>query len=331
MKRILYFGYYLKNLDLKVFAEQVSFAKQASNKNTISLTFDSVLSSFKYNISLHDYFLFRFFEKNKEDRGTWAGTGFMYEYQLKMNPSNSRDVLSDKIKFLQEYDEFIDRAWVSINNFNQNTVENILKSSSGKLAVKHSKGQAGQEVEILDSKDFDFNNLHQYMKDKGFDLLEEGVVQHHKLMELSPSGLNTLRLITQINNNNEVDLLAARLRVSVLKGLDNFHQGGFVVALDPITGKVISNGVYRDITKNEISIHPITKTALIGFQVPNWDLVIEITKKAALKDSRNKSIGWDIAVTESSAEIIEANHNWNHDIYQLPVKKGMKNQLKKHL
>ena len=39
------------------------------------------------------------------------------------------------------------------------------------------------------------------MEQKGYDLAEVFIDQHEVLQELSPSGLNTLRVITQLNDH----------------------------------------------------------------------------------------------------------------------------------
>ena len=45
-------------------------------------------------ISILEYFQFRFYEISSEEKRKWAGTGYMYEYQLLMNPKESRNLLS---------------------------------------------------------------------------------------------------------------------------------------------------------------------------------------------------------------------------------------------
>lgn len=41
----------------------------------------------------------------------------------------------------------------------------------------------------------------------GSDFIEECVVQQMEPMRLSPSGLNTLRIITQLNSNDEAEIV----------------------------------------------------------------------------------------------------------------------------
>jgi hypothetical protein len=53
-------------------------------------------------------------------------------------------------------------------------------------------------------------------------------------------------------------------------------------------------------------------------------------KKAALLHPENRSIGWDVAITNNGPELIEANHDWCKLLWQLPVKKGLKHVLENY-
>lgn len=329
--RLVYFLYYLKGAakdkdDLVRFA---NFARNKTKRSKLALYLDASYSCFRYNISLEDYFYFGFYDKNKK-RNDWAGTGFMYEYQLKNNPKDKRNILEDKSLFLKEYSEFVVRDWCLLPAL-KSEVNDILSNPFNKVVVKSSTGQAGQEVEVLKASEYNESSLVNYMKTKKYDLLESYVTQHPDLMKLSPSGLNTVRVITQVNSLGGVDILGARLRVSVNTPVDNLAAGNFALAIDVNTGTSISNGIYSDITKEDEDSHPITGIKLKGFQVPEWNKVIEVVKRAALLHPQNKSIGWDVAITESGVDLIEGNHNWCKLLYQLPVKKGLKSELVKYI
>ena len=333
MNRIVYFLYYLKRTPFSEFKYYLNFVSKEINKNRAYILSDIIRTSFKYNISILDYFYFQFYMKNNQERIKWGGTGFMYEYQKLMNPKKERYILEDKIQFLNIYHDFIERKWCSVEAFKQkkDIISSILNNDSNKIVVKGSKGQVGAEVNVLDSRDYNCDSLEEFMLKNDYDLLEEAVVQHSELMKLSASGLNTIRIVTQINSNGEVDILAARLRVSVNSFVDNLGAGNFAVAIDEKNGVVISDGVFSDITKVNVTNHPVTGIKLKGFKVPNWDMVIDIAKKAALFQPQNKSIGWDVAVKQDSVELIEGNHNWCKLLYQLPINKGMKKTLLNYL
>jgi len=332
IKRVIYIFYYLRELDKAKFRKFLHAAKTNSNKSSIGIYFDIIYSSFKYNISILDYFYFRFFNLNKQERSKWAGTGYMYEYQLQMNPKGAREVLENKIKFLNRFTAFVNRDFADINQVtaDSNILSQMLSNPSGRLVLKGSRGQVGKEVEVIKSIEYTPEKLIQKMKSKGYDLVEEYVVQHPALMELSPSGLNTVRIFTQLSSD-KVDILGARLRVSVNSPVDNMAAGNLAAPVDIESGIVTGPGVYSDITKTDSSVHPITGQPIINFQIPFWHKVVEMVKEAATLCPENKSIGWDIAITAAGPELIEGNHNWCKLLWQLPVKQGLKSELEKYL
>jgi hypothetical protein len=333
IKKILYLGYYFKELDKDKLNKFLNFVSVQTKKPKIFIWFDMIISSLIYNISLLEYFNFKFFEISKAEKQTYAGTGFMYGYQLIMNPKKFRNVLENKLVFLNEYGLFVKHKFASINDLknDSNFASDILANKSGKVVLKDSKGQCGNGIEVRKSIEFDSKSLVSRLIETSNDFVEEFVIQHDDLMKLSPSGLNTIRIITQINSENEVAILGCRLRITINSSIDNLAAGNIAAPIDEMTGLVVGAGVYSDITKNDELIHPITGVKIIGFQIPYWTETISMVKNAALKNTNNKSIGWDVAITSEGPELIEGNHDWCKLLWQLPVKKGLKPILLSYL
>jgi hypothetical protein len=332
LQRSKYLGYYIMTLEISKFMRFLKYTKRKRKSNSVLILSDILYCVYKYNIGIIDYFVFRFNEKSDGERSEWAGTGFMYEYQSRMNPKSARNILENKIAFLTHFHFFVKRTFFSLYQFKDNLdlAEKLLLNPSGRIVLKGSQGQAGTKVEVISCDAYSPKTLTKYMKKKKYDLAEEYVVQHHSLMELSPSGLNTIRLITQLTQHG-VDFLGARLRVSVNSMVDNMAAGNLAALVDIKTGEVRSAAVYSDITKEERTVHPITGKEIKGFVIPHWDKVTELAKKAALHVPDNRSVGWDIAITELGPELIEGNHNWCKFLWQLPAKQGMKRELEKYL
>lgn len=326
-RRFLYILYYLKESDWKLLGRFIDYASVSSGKSKMSLIFDSVLSVLRYNISFKDYYCFRFYEKSHSERSKWAGTGFMYEYQLRMNPKGSRELLVNKVQFLNHYRLLVKRMFLHISDFSSDSIElNEILRKSERLVLKGSRGQIGAEVEVISSETYTPQKLLDHMKQHHYDLIEEYVIQHPSLNDLSPSGLNTVRIITQ-KDNDEIIFLAARLRISVNSPVDNMAAGNIAASVDLKTGMVTGPGVFSDITKDSVRVHPVTGKDIVGFIIPHWEKVLELAATAARDASGNRSVGWDIAVTGDGAELIEGNHNWCKLLWQLPINKGLKAEL----
>lgn len=75
MKKIMYLIYYIRETPKDKFFKFLNYASEKSKKSFITLFFDSIQSTWKYNISLLDYFYFRFFKRimKKEKNGQGQG------------------------------------------------------------------------------------------------------------------------------------------------------------------------------------------------------------------------------------------------------------------
>lgn len=332
IKRFLYLLYFLKQTDFKQLRKFIKYTQTKNRKSRLSIWTDMLRSVIVYNIAPKDYFCFRFFEQTPEEREEWAGSGYMYEYQLKMNPKSERDILENKLRFLVHFKEFVKREFASFNEIKDNRAkaEIFLNAPSGFYVLKGSHGQVGAEVEVVQIRRFEYESLLLYMSRKNFDMIEEFVIQHPDLMKLSPSGLNTIRIFTQLDKG-EVKFLGARLRITVNSMVDNMAAGNLAAPVDIETGVVNDKAVYSDITREDKETHPVTGSAIVGFKVPYWSQTLDFIRKAALHSPGNRSVGWDIAITPSGPELIEGNHNWCRLLWQMPVKKGMKKVLETYL
>lgn len=325
-KRLLYLAYYFTELDRNKLKNFLKFVSKRAGKSKIFLLADAIKSALKYNISILEYFQFHFYRLDAEERNSFAGTGYMYEYQLLMNPRDARPVLSDKLKFLEEYRKFVRHQHAALRGIEEEPAigERILANPSGKVVLKKSDGQCGIGIEVRPSSDFSVPTLIRRLKETGNDFVETFVIQHDELMRLSPTGLNTVRIITQLDASDQVHILGARLRITVNSFVDNLAAGNIAAPVNVSSGIVDGPGVYSDITRQDEDLHPITRVPIRGFALPYWQETVAMIKAAALLNKSNRSIGWDIAITNEGPELIEGNHDWCKLLWQLPVKKGLK-------
>ncbi len=138
LKRLLYFGYYLKTLDWKKLNTFMDFVSKKCNRSKFRIWQDVFKDSIKFNVSILDYFLFRFYEIPPKEKETFAGTGYMYEYQLLMNPKSTREIMDNKLVFLSEYKDYVKHTFASISDFEHQmtNAQNLLKGKDSKIVFK---------------------------------------------------------------------------------------------------------------------------------------------------------------------------------------------------
>jgi hypothetical protein len=165
----------------------------------------------------------------------------------------------------------------------------------------------------------DVDNLMARMREAAYGrwIFQEVIQGHDELRNLSnTTGLQTVRVVTVLDESDSVRILAARLRLICGDvAHDNFEFGktGNVIAiLDPETGVIESavGGAKERYEMQAVTHHPSTGRELIGFPVPNWAAVRQLSIDAAERFRPLRTIGWDVAITSEAPCLIEGNVTW---------------------
>ena len=325
LRRLVYLGYYFKQLD---WAQLDRFMRFTADMHGVSRPRQwtlVILNSLKYNISLLEFYQFGFLHKTPGEKATWAGTGTMYEFQRKANPPAARGLLQDKRRFYLAYRQYFRHemhTWEALAA--DPALRTALLTNNERLVFKSSDGNCGRQVAVVATVELDPDKMIEYMQRNGFDLVETFALQHPRLNELSPSAVNTVRIFTRLDEDDNCIILGCRLRISVNSPVDNLAAGNLAAPIDEAIGVVNGPGVYSDITKLSESVHPVTGIAIVGFQVPFWLETLAMVREASVLHPENRSIGWDIVITPEGPGLIEGNHDWCKLVWQIPVGTGLK-------
>lgn len=328
LRRIIYFAYYLREIDRVQLRKFMRHLRSETGWSNMQQWAYIVRDSLRFNISILEYYQFRFFELPTDEKSDWAGTGTMYEFQRRANPPATRGLLHDKREFYRAYKKFFRHEVYSLEDLAAapKAVETLIARNE-RLVFKDATGSCGSGVLIRAVSELTSDRLIEFMERGGFDVVETFVKQHTALNQLSPSAVNTVRIFTQISNDRGYEVLGCRLRISVDSPVDNLAAGNMAAPIDLGTGVVNGPGVYSDFTRKPDAVHPVTGVSVVGFQVPYWGETIELVREASLLHPENRSIGWDVVVTERGPGLIEGNHDWCKLVWQLPVNRGLKHLL----
>ncbi len=295
---------------ISVFNDKI---KSKSESNIAYIYFWGLIQYVFKGMKFGDFLGYELEKKSLHERNTYISARDRHKYEKMFNYKNT-ELLLNKVEFDKMFSEFLKRDFFFAK---ENPFEDFAK-----FVEKHPtffakkiwacEGQGIEKVTITEATDL--NELYkEYTSD--FVLLEEPVVQHHKMAELNSASVNTIRVST-IKHNGTVHILAASLRIGNGKGCtDNLHGGGICCAIDIESGITKSAGFNNN--GDVLYKHPYTNAAVIGFQIPFWNEVIETTKKCAKIIDGVNWIGWDVAITENGPVIIEGNTDQAPDLIQL--------------
>lgn len=337
MINIKYLGYNILKTDYNKLFLYINKLSKTRNVTKIDIYRDLIYCLFKYNTRFLDYFYFKFFNK-EEDRASHTNVWDMHLFHKKFNNYESL-LLRDKIKFRNRFKDYFNYPYFKLDDVNkiELLIEWIKKNQLKKLVAKEPLGTVGKGVLILDvdqkNKQILINGIEskiflQDLYSKGFTLFESFIIQHSTLADITPKSINTIRIVTFVNND-VVEIWGALLRMGYDKSVDNFDAGGLSAKIDLETGRVIKGAKVKDPFNDTIyDNHPITNRPIIGVKIPFWEDIIELIKKAALEIEGVKTVGWDVAITNNGPTLIEGNDNWDKTHFELISEIGLNKRIK---
>ena len=246
-RRVPYFGYYLKQLDWQRLRKFMAYVQKEKGWSRAGQWRRIIRDSLRFNVSILEYYQFRFFELSDAEKATWAGTGTMYEFQRRANPPENRALLEDKRRFHEAYRKYFRHEVCTLEELEQDpALAARLLEQHGDLVFKPASGNCGVGIAFVESRTLSADGLVSWMRSRNFDLVESRVAQHPALQTLSPSGVNTVRIFTCLDKRDRCQILGCRLRISVNSPVDNMAAGNLAAPVEEETGRVYGAGVYTD-------------------------------------------------------------------------------------
>lgn len=266
-----------------------------------------------YNVGFYDYYAFGFcFIRSHKQRKTFMTMQDNWKLSRILNDPDYVNVFQEKDIFNKRFREFLGRDYIDIRESDDKTLRSFLKNH--RIAfIKQPKNFGGLGVKRLDTTDVDLDNEEEFQKVKStildgkFYLVEECLKQHEEMSRLYPNSINTIRVVTVLDNNNEAHVMYTYVRMGVGGSyVDNVTSGGCYAMIEP--NGVIMTPALADKTGEFFDMHPDTKTVFKGFEIPYYKEVVEFCKKAAHVEPHVRYIGWDVCVTPTGPVFVEGNY-----------------------
>ncbi len=325
---------YIFSADTKKFKNKLKKIAKKEKKSYSLLLMDTYFSVIKYGMGLTDYLNYQFYNKTHKEKKTYAGIKIQNKFYEIASPSKYKKRYTIKPDFLEDFKEYTKRDFLVPEKTTLDDFKKFLKNHSVFISKPYD-GLGGADVEKVYTKDI--KNIKNYYENckKNKIFLEELVIQHDEMNKLCKNSCNTMRIMT-FNNAGKPEILYACLRIgNGINSVDNFHAGGMATEIDLESGKLLRPALDKDL--KEFDIHPVSKTKITNFQIPNWNEIKEMVLKAALESDKIKVVGWDVSITNKGPIIIEGNRRPGFDVVQVSARKGKKEiinyvlkEIKKH-
>lgn len=241
---------------------------------------------------------------------------------MKTNPFDKKYKLVDKVlfyKILNENNVPIPQTYFYTKDDNYfdlegNLVNDLSFYEDKEMFIKASGGSGGQDADIII-----FNPKKRY---KNGLIFQEMVKSHDAIKKIAPvKAVQTLRVNTYLTKDGEIEYDSQFIKLPPKHAIsDNSFTGSIMVAMDPDTGKLKKHGITKDGDKLEgkyITHHYNSNIEFENYQIPYWNEVKSVIKKLYSFYPDLRSIGWDIAITNSGPVILEGNSVGNIFFEQL--------------
>ena len=302
MRKIKYLFRTIKKMDFKNMFKITKQVSKKAHKPYLFILFDIIHCGLKYQAGYYDYQEFEFYLLNKEERKTYLTRGINNSLVKKYNNKDFWYILQDKIEFNKTFSKYIKRDWIDLREASVEEFEKFLDKKDYVIA-KELDNCGGKGITKIKADKKKAKSLKEELIKNRQYLVEEMIVQNKKISKLYDGSVNTLRFFT-FYDGKETHILNSIFKIGNKGFVDNFSSGGMYTFLDK-DGKVICPAI--DQADNKIEIHPSSKEKILGFKIPNFDKACKLVKDASKEIKEIQYIGWDVAILENDACLVEGN------------------------
>ena len=301
MKNLLYKIRCFRFETIKNMLEILNKIHHKSHKNRIILFFDMLYCSVKFGAGPYDYQEFEFYNLNNKERGTYITRVENNAIVRKYNAKEDFYKFDDKHELNKIFDKFLKRDWMYLENDNYEEFVEFCKDKADFFA-KPVDGSGGFGIELIKVDQNKLKETYDYLLKKNICLLEEKIIQNKQLALLNKNSVNTLRIVTFFDGK-EAHIINTVFKIGNGGITDNFSSGGMYTFIQD--GKIVVPAIDRD--DNYFEVHPVSGIKLVGYEMPNYDSAIALVKECAKVVPTIKYVGWDVAITDDGACLIEGN------------------------
>jgi hypothetical protein len=300
----------LKNINYKRMDDLITYIAEENKVKKAKVYFDFFLNAATRGIGYVDYLKGNYINLSNEEKKNYLTKRNYVRLVKYLNKRGYQMIFHDKIVFNRIFKDYIGRDFIDIREVGYKGFKKFVTGKENVFAKKHNSfggdgvkkvNIAGEDLKVL------FNQLY---NNKQY-LIEDTLIQNEYLDWINPKAVNNVRLVTLLKDG-EVYVVFKTLRINAgSEEVISCHD--IYMTLDD-EGNVLGNVV--DDECNIYKKHPVTGFKFKGAKIPHMDKALELVKSAAKLVPEMRWIGWDVAITEDGAAIIEGNNYPSFGLHQ---------------
>lgn len=300
----------LKNINYKRMDDLITYIAEENKIKKAKVYFDFFLNAATRGIGYVDYLKGNYINLSNEEKKEFLTKRNYVRLVKYLNKRGYQMIFHDKIVFNRIFKDYIGRDFIDIREVGYKGFKKFVTGKENVFAKKHNSfGGDGVKKVNLTGEDLKvlFNQLY---NNKQY-LIEDTLIQDEYLDWINPKAVNNVRLVTLLKDG-EAYVVFKTLRINA-GGEEVISCHDIYMTLDD-EGNVLGNVV--DDECNIYKKHPVTGFKFKGAKIPHMDKALELVKSAAKLVPEMRWIGWDVAITEDGAAIIEGNNYPSFGLHQ---------------
>lgn len=300
----------LKNINYKRMDDLITYIAEENKIKKVKVYFDFFLNAATRGIGYVDYLKGNYINLSNEEKKDFLTKRNYVRLVKYLNKRGYQMIFHDKIVFNRIFKDYIGRDFIDIREVGYKGFKKFVTGKENVFAKKHNSfGGDGVKKVNLGGEDLKvlFNQLY---NNKQY-LIEDTLIQNEYLDWINPKAVNNVRLVTLLKDG-EAYVVFKTLRINA-GGEEVISCHDIYMTLDD-EGNVLGNVV--DDECNIYKKHPVTGFKFKGAKIPHMDKALELVKSAAKLVPEMRWIGWDVAITEDGAAIIEGNNYPSFGLHQ---------------
>lgn len=300
----------LKNINYKRMDDLITYIAEENKIKKAKVYFDFFLNAATRGIGYVDYLKGNYINLSNEEKKDFLTKRNYVRLVKYLNKRGYQMIFHDKVVFNRIFKDYIGRDFIDIREVGYKGFKKFVTGKENVFAKKHNSfggdgvkkvNIAGEDLKVL------FNQLY---NNKQY-LIEDTLIQNEYLDWINPKAVNNVRLVTLLKDG-EVYVVFKTLRINAgSEEVISCHD--IYMTLDD-EGNILGNVV--DDECNIYKKHPVTGFKFKGAKIPHMDKALELVKSAAKLVPEMRWIGWDVAITEDGAAIIEGNNYPSFGLHQ---------------
>lgn len=287
-----------------------------TGKNSVGILADVVKCGMKYGAGFNDYLLCEFYNLTDAQRSTYITRSVNNSLVSMLNNREYYHFFDNKTEFYQTFAKYIGREWLDLSKASKEDFAKFMETRE-QIMVKPGASSGGFGVNKVFKKDFSsVEAMYDQLKAEDIGVVEDVLQQHEVMNQMNPHAINTLRIVTILNETGP-HIVYAHIRIGNSdRPVDNLHSGGMFAPIDLEKG-VIQYPAY-DKARHTYTEHPRTHTTIQGFAIPHWEEAKAMCLEATRIVPQMRYVGWDVAITPTGPVFVEGNNLPGYDILQMP-------------